>query len=144
MKKTNFLMNDDSIEVNIISSYLNESKKEKNNLKISITHILHELGIPSHIKGYEYIREGICVIYSNPEKIKGITKKLYPEIALKYETNVLCVERAIRHAIEVSWNRGNYLLIEEIFGHSIDIDKAKPTNSEFIITIADKMKLEEI
>ena len=113
-----------------------------NNLQISITKILHELGIPSHIKGYQYIREGIGIIYEHPETIGGITKELYPELALKFDTTVSRVERAIRHAIEVSWNRGNWDLMEEIFGHSVDIDKAKPTNSEFIVTIADKLRLE--
>ncbi len=113
-----------------------------NNLQKSITNILHELGVPSHIKGYQYIREGITLVYQNPELVGGITKELYPEIAKKYETTVSRVERAIRHAIEVSWNRGNWQLMEEIFGHSVDIDKAKPTNSEFIVTVADKLRLE--
>lgn len=113
-----------------------------NNLEISITRMLHELGMPSHIKGYQYIRDGIAMIYNNPEIIGGITKELYPDVATKYNTTVSRVERAIRHAIEVSWNRGNWDLMEEIFGHSVDIDKAKPTNSEFIVTIADKLRLE--
>ena len=113
-----------------------------NNLQISTTKILHELGVPSHIKGYLYIREGIMMLYERPEVIGGITKELYPEIASKYNTTVSRVERAIRHAIEVSWNRGNWQLMEEIFGHSVDIDKAKPTNSEFIVTVADKLRLE--
>ena len=107
----------------------------RNNLQISITKILHELGVPSHIKGYQYIRE-------RPEVVGGITKELYPDVAKKYNTTVSRVERAIRHAIEVSWNRGNWQLMEEIFGHSVDIDKAKPTNSEFIVTVADKLRLE--
>ena len=113
-----------------------------NNLQISITKILHELGVPSHIKGYQYIREGISILYEHPEVVGGITKELYPDIATKFDTTVSRVERAIRHAIEVSWNRGNWDLMEEIFGHSVDIDKAKPTNSEFIVTIADKLRLE--
>ena len=113
-----------------------------NNLQISITKMLHELGMPSHIKGYQYIRDGIDMIYNNPEIIGGITKDLYPDIASKYDTTVSRVERAIRHAIEVSWNRGNWDFMEEVFGHSVDIDKAKPTNSEFIVTIADKLRLE--
>ncbi len=127
----------------------NESKNSSkvvdiyhNNLQISITKILHELGVPSHIKGYQYIREGISIIYDRPEVIGGITKELYPDIAKKFDTTVSRVERAIRHAIEVSWNRGNWDLMEEIFGHSVDIDKAKPTNSEFIVTVADKLRLE--
>lgn len=113
-----------------------------NNLQVSITKMLHELGIPSHIKGYQYIREGIGIIFERPETIGGITKELYPELANKFDTTVSRVERAIRHAIEVSWNRGNWTLMEEIFGHSVDIDKAKPTNSEFIVTIADKLRLD--
>ena len=111
-----------------------------NKIQVSITKILHELGVPSHIKGYQYIKESIVLIYMNPSK--GITKELYPEIANKYEATVSSVEKAIRHAIDISWNRGDWELMEELFGHSIDIDKAKPTNSEFIITIADKIRLE--
>ena len=113
-----------------------------NNLQISITKILHELGIPSHIKGYQYIREGVAILYEHPGVVGAITKELYPDIANKFDTTVSRVERAIRHAIEVSWNRGNWDLMEEIFGHSVDIDKAKPTNSEFIVTVADKLRLE--
>ena len=113
-----------------------------NNIQISITKILHELGIPSHIKGYQYIRDGVCLIFDNPNMIGGITKELYPELAGKFDTTVSRVERAIRHAIEVSWNRGNWDLMEEIFGNSVDIDRAKPTNSEFIVTVADKLRLD--
>ena len=125
-----------------------EIKENKNinlfhsGLQMSITKILHDLGVPSHIKGYQYIKEGIMLIYENPRMIGGITKELYPEIANKYNTTVSRVERAIRHAIEVSWNRGDWDLMDEIFGHSVDVDKAKPTNSEFIVTVADKLRLE--
>lgn len=115
-----------------------------NNVQISITKILHELGMPSHIKGYQYIREGITMVYEKPEIVGGITKELYPDIATKFGTTVSRVERAIRHAIEVSWNRGNWDFMEEVFGHSVDIDKAKPTNSEFIVTVADKLRLENL
>lgn len=136
----------EDLEKRIKSLYQEQQGKNldlyNNNLQISITKVLHELGIPSHIKGYQYIREGISIIYNNPETIGGITKELYPELASKFDTTVSRVERAIRHAIEVSWNRGDWDLMEEIFGHSVDIDKAKPTNSEFIVTIADKLKLE--
>ena len=125
-----------------------ELKENKNinlfhsGLQMSITKILHDLGVPSHIKGYQYIKEGIMLIYENPRMIGGITKELYPEIANKYNTTVSRVERSIRHAIEVSWNRGDWDLMDEIFGHSVDVDKAKPTNSEFIVTVADKLRLE--
>ena len=115
-----------------------------NNLQISISKMLHELGMPSHIKGYQYIREAISMVYDNPEIVGGITKELYPTLAGKFDTTVSRVERAIRHAIEVSWNRGDWDLMEEIFGHSVDIDKAKPTNSEFIVTVADKLRLEYV
>lgn len=111
-------------------------------LQTSITSLLHSLGVPSHIKGYEYIREGIGLMYNNPKMLGAITKEMYPEIAVKYNTTSSRVERAIRHAIEVSWARGDYDLMEEVFGHSVDYDRAKPTNSEFIATLADKLRLE--
>ena len=135
------------LEKRILNCFkINDSNKGvdifHNNLQISVTKILHELGVPSHIKGYQYIREGIMLIYDNPSFIGGITKELYPDIARTFSTTVSRVERAIRHAIEVSWNRGNWDLMEEIFGHSVDIDKAKPTNSEFIVTVADKLRLD--
>ena len=82
------------------------------------------------------------MVFDNPDIIGGITKELYPEHASKFDTTVSRVERAIRHAIEVSWNRGNWDLMEEIFGNSVDIDRAKPTNSEFIVTVADKLRLD--
>lgn len=113
-----------------------------NNLQIAITNVLHELGVPSHIKGYSYIRQSITEVFFHPDVVGGITKELYPKIAEEFNTTVSRVERAIRHAIEVSWNRGNWDLMQEIFGYSVDIDKAKPTNSEFIVTVADKLRLE--
>ena len=122
-----------------------EDKKSSfytNNIQVSITKILHELGIPSHIKGYQYIREGVGIIFEKPETIGGITKELYPELAYKFDTTVSRVERAIRHAIEISWNRGDIKFMEELFGNSVDIDRAKPTNSEFIVTVADKLRLD--
>ena len=115
-----------------------------NNLQKSITNTLHELGVPSHIKGYQFIRTAILMVYENPGFIGGITKDLYPDLSMKFNTSIQRVERAIRHAIEVSWLRGDIELMEEIFGHSVDIDRAKPTNSEFIVTIADKLRLEMI
>ena len=113
-------------------------------MQLKITKLLHELGIPSHIKGYQFIRSAISMVYDDPSLIGGITKELYPDLSLKFNTTIQRVERAIRHAIEVSWLRGDLDLMEEIFGHSVDIDKAKPTNSEFIVTIADKLRLEMI
>ena len=134
------------IEHKILDTFKTSEKKTinllNNNLQISISRMLHELGMPSHIKGYQYIREAILMVYDNPEIVGGITKELYPELATKFDTTVSRVERAIRHAIEVSWNRGDWDLMEDVFGHSVDIDKAKPTNSEFIVTVADKLRLE--
>lgn len=112
------------------------------NLQVSISKMLHELGIPSHIKGYQLIRDGVSMIFDNPDMIGGITKELYPELADKYNTTVSRVERAIRHAIEVSWNRADWNFMQEIFGNSVDIDRAKPTNSEFLVTVADKLRLD--
>ena len=114
---------------------------ENPDIKKELSKILHDLGIPSNIKGYEYVRDAIIRLYNDPE-MTSITKDLYPEIASKYDTSTSKVERAIRHAIEVSSNRGDLDLMEEIFGHSVDMDKAKPTNSEFISTLADKLKLD--
>lgn len=115
---------------------------ETHNLQVSITKMLHELGIPSHIKGYQFLRDAINIVFDRPDVIGGITKELYPELAGKYDTTVSRVERAIRHAIEVSWNRGSWDMMEELFGHSVDIDKAKPTNSEFIVTLVDKLRMD--
>ena len=112
------------------------------NLQVSISKLLHDLGIPSHIKGYQFLRDAINMLFEDPNMIGGITKELYPELANKYNTTVSRVERSIRHAVEVSWNRGDIDLMEKIFGHSVDIDRAKPTNSEFIVTIADKLRLD--
>ena len=137
-----FLLEDLESKMDDLFENNTEEKISYNNIKVKLTKLLHELGVPSHIKGYEYIREGIIELYNDPSIIGGITKELYPDIATKYDTSVSRVERAIRHAIEVSWNRGNLDLMEEIFGHSVDIDRAKPTNSEFIVTLADKLKLE--
>ncbi len=122
---------------NIKVTTLNEKERE---LHIAISKILHQLGIPSHIKGYNYIRESVFLFYKSGDNYSGITKEIYPEVALRFSTTASRVERAIRHAIEVSWNRGDYDLMEEIFGNSVAIERAKPTNSEFIATIADRLR----
>lgn len=114
----------------------------RNKLVNDITHILHEVGIPAHIKGYNYLRTGIEEMYYSTDLQGRITKSLYPLIARKYCTTSSRVERAIRHAIEVAWNRGNVDSIDDIFGYTINAYKAKPTNSEFISMIADRLKLE--
>ena len=114
----------------------------ENELKISVTKLLHELGVPSHIKGYQYLREAIMMVIGDIDVINQITKQLYPEIAKKYKTTPSRVERAIRHAIEVAWGRGQQDTVENIFGYTVSAAKGKPTNSEFIAMIADKLRLE--
>jgi two-component system, response regulator, stage 0 sporulation protein A len=118
-----------------------EIKKEKS-LDASITSIIHEIGVPAHIKGYMYLREAISMVYHDIELLGSITKVLYPDIAKKYNTTASRVERAIRHAIEVAWNRGNIDSISSLFGYTVSMTKAKPTNSEFIAMVADKLRLE--
>ena len=113
----------------------------KNVLENEITDILHDVGIPAHIKGYLFLREGIKMVYDDMNYLGQITKSLYPDIAIKFHSSSSRVERAIRHAIEIAWNRGNIDFIDSIFGYTINADKAKPTNSEFIAMIADKLKL---
>ena len=108
----------------------------------TLTKMLHELGIPSHIKGYQYIKEGIKMIYDDNNLIGNITKKVYPNLADKYDTTSSRVDRAIRHAIEVGWSRSNWKLTEDLFGQSVDYDKAKPTNSEFLVTLADWLRFD--
>lgn len=111
-------------------------------LENDVTKMIREIGIPAHIKGYQYIREGIMMSVKDPEILNYITKFLYPTIAKKYHTTTSSVERAIRHAIEVAWNRGKFEAMEELFGYNMNSSKAKPTNSEFIALIADKFRLE--
>ncbi|WP_338470205.1 sporulation transcription factor Spo0A [Niallia sp. XMNu-256] len=118
-----------------------EPAKPKN-LDASITSIIHEIGVPAHIKGYMYLREAISMVYNDIELLGSITKVLYPDIAKKFNTTASRVERAIRHAIEVAWSRGNIESISSLFGYTVSMTKAKPTNSEFIAMVADKLRLE--
>ncbi|WP_139489307.1 sporulation transcription factor Spo0A [Brevibacillus dissolubilis] len=112
------------------------------NLDASITNIIHEIGVPAHIKGYLYLREAITMVYNDVELLGSITKVLYPDIAKKFNTTASRVERAIRHAIEVAWSRGNLDSISSLFGYTVSNTKAKPTNSEFIAMVADKLRIE--
>jgi two-component system, response regulator, stage 0 sporulation protein A len=120
----------------------NSFQTKGNNLDVNITHVIHEIGVPAHIKGYLYLREAITMVYNEVDLLGAITKILYPRIAEKYNTTPSRVERAIRHAIEVAWNRGNMDSIRSLFGYTINVAKAKPTNSEFIAMVADKLRLE--
>jgi len=110
-------------------------------LETEITYMLHEVGVPAHLKGYLYLREAIDMIYHEIELLGSITKKLYPEVAKKYKTTPSRVERAIRHAIEVAWGRGNVEAISKIFANTVNSNKSKPINSEFIAMIADRLRL---
>lgn len=113
-------------------------------LDTTITAIIKEIGVPAHIKGYAFLREAIQMVYSDVELLGAVTKILYPDIATKFNTTPSRVERAIRHAIEVAWNRGNYEVISKLFGYTVHHLKSKPTNSEFIAMIADKIRLEHM
>ena len=115
---------------------------KEESLEALVTNIIHEVGVPAHIKGYQYLREAIMLVINDTEVINQITKSLYPKIAVKYGTTPSRVERAIRHAIEVAWGRGVQKVVENIFGYTISASKGKPTNSEFIAMIADKLRLE--
>lgn len=119
-----------------------ENKKSENTLEALVTNVIHEVGVPAHIKGYQYLREAIMMVVNDIDVINQITKQLYPEIADKYKTTPSRVERAIRHAIEVAWGRGQTDTVENIFGYTVSASKGKPTNSEFIAMIADKLRLE--
>lgn len=107
-----------------------------------ITKIMLEVGVPAHLKGYHYLREAIMISGKDMETVSSVTKLLYPEIAKRYRTTEQKVERAIRNAIEVSWGRGNMETFEELFGYSADSGKNRPTNSEYIARIADKVRLD--
>ena len=133
----------------VVQKEINFTKKDQKsvidydfNMKQDITRIIRDLGIPAHIKGYQYIREGIMMAIEDINMMNYITKLLYPSIAKKYKTTSSSVERAIRHAIEVAWSRGKVELLEEMFGYTISAGKGKPTNSEFIALIADKLRLD--
>lgn len=122
------------------------NKQQKNlpvrDLENEVTDMIHEIGVPAHIKGYQYLREAIIMSVEDPAMISSITKILYPTIAKKFQTTSSRVERAIRHAIEVAWSRGKMETLDAFFGYTINTGKGKPTNSEFIALIADKLQLQ--
>lgn len=120
----------------------NHYRKPENTLEADVTQMIHEIGVPAHIKGYQYLRDAIIMSVNDVEMLGSITKRLYPTIAKKHKTTSSRVERAIRHAIETAWSRGKMDTIEELFGYTVSDRKGKPTNSEFIALIADKIRLE--
>ena len=129
-------------EIKKVNAYEKKEEYVERNLEADVTNIIHEIGVPAHIKGYQYLREAIIMSVNDIEMLNSITKILYPTIAKKYQTTPSRVERAIRHAIEVAWSRGKMDTIDELFGYTINNGKGKPTNSEFIALIADKIRLE--
>ena len=119
-----------------------ENTYNSGNLETDVTDIIHEIGVPAHIKGYQYLRDAIILSVNDMEMLNSITKILYPTIAKRHQTTPSRVERAIRHAIEVAWSRGKMDTIDQLFGYTVSNGKGKPTNSEFIALIADKIRLE--
>ncbi|WP_347487552.1 sporulation transcription factor Spo0A [Desulfoscipio sp. XC116] len=123
-----------------VSPYISVAKPK--NLDVAVTNIIHEMGVPAHIKGYHYLRDAILQVIEDVNLLGAVTKELYPMIAHKYKTTPSRVERAIRHAIELAWDRGNIEMMTKFFGYTINLQRGKPTNSEFIAMVADKLRIE--
>lgn len=120
-----------------------DTRRLNTSLEVRVTNAIHDVGVPAHIKGYQYVREAIIMTVKNEDVINAVTKVLYPNLSKMFNTTPSRVERAIRHAIEVAWNRGQIEVHDRIFGYTVNSNKGKPTNSEFIAMIADKLRLEE-
>lgn len=116
-------------------------KQDEEDMEVIVTDVIHQLGVPAHIKGYHYLREAILASLANGALLESVTKSLYPTVAERFETTPSRVERAIRHAIEIAWDRGNLDTLNSFFGYTVDTSKGKPTNSEFIALITDKIRL---
>jgi two-component system response regulator (stage 0 sporulation protein A) len=132
-----------SPSMNYTKSTINSGNTSNVPVEVRVTNIIHDVSVPAHIKGYQYIREAILLAVENQDVINSITKTLYPSLAKKFSTTPSRVERAIRHAIEVAWNRGQIEMHDKIFGYTINSNKGKPTNSEFIAMISDILRLED-
>lgn len=148
-KRIRQVMNKDTVlkrnfagQQNLKKSTIYKDILKENDLEIEITNLIHEIGVPAHIKGYQYLRDAITIVVEDMDILSAVTKELYPTIAKMNDTTPSRVERAIRHAIEVAWNRGRIETIDALFGYTVKNDKGKPTNSEFIAIIADKLRLE--
>ena len=145
LKRINQLAGNEVAEtgkMNYVRSIGRGSQVQRDELELEITNIIHEVGVPAHIKGYHYLRDAIMMVVDDMELLGAVTKELYPAIAQKNNTTPSRVERAIRHAIEVAWNRGKIETIDQLFGYTVENNKGKPTNSEFIAIISDKLRLE--
>lgn len=141
-QNNNFISREIGISKSQYIDIPNNSANKEENIEALVTNVIHEVGVPAHIKGYQYLREAIIMVINDIDVINQITKCLYPQIANKFHTTPSRVERAIRHAIEVAWGRGEQKTVENIFGYTISAAKGKPTNSEFIAMISDKLRLE--
>lgn len=129
-------------EMRRVQPYIDKTEYIQQNLENDVTQLLHEIGIPAHIKGYQYLRDAIAISVEEEDMLVSVTKVLYPTIAKRHQTTSSRVERAIRHAIEVAWSRGRVDTINNLFGYTIDNGKGKPTNSEFIALVSDKIRLD--
>lgn len=136
-------MQKNSTKNRFVSPYDKVVSVSEKSLEEKVTDVIHDIGVPAHIKGYQYLREAILMSIDDMDMLNSVTKVLYPEVAKKFQTTSSRVERAIRHAIEVAWNRGKLETIEEMFGYTINQGKGKPTNSEFIALITDNIRLKE-
>ena len=141
-KNNDFISRDMPVQKQQYIEIPKSQEKTAESLEALVTNVIHEVGVPAHIKGYQYLREAIIMVVKDIDVINQITKSLYPKIAGRFSTTPSRVERAIRHAIEVAWGRGQQDVVENIFGYTISAAKGKPTNSEFIAMIADKLRLE--
>lgn len=148
INRLNETVNVKSIGENVVPNVISIKSKRQDfvknngNTETQITNMMHKIGVPAHLKGYIFLREAIEIVIDNINVLGAVTKELYPAIAKKYKTTPSRVERAMRHAIEVAWSRGNTDTINQLFGYTLDTGKAKATNSEFIAIIADKLRLE--
>ena len=146
VRSSNTLMSNNAINAQLNSNQLTGVKQKAapshHNLETEVTSVIHEIGVPAHIKGYQYLRDAIIMVITDMDILNSITKQLYPSIAKSYNTTPSRVERAIRHAIEVAWSRGKMDTIDKLFGYTVNNGKGKPTNSEFIALIADRLRLE--
>ena len=131
-------------ETKVINPYEKVKTKPEKSLEEVITEMIHDVGVPAHIKGYQYLREAILMSVLDMDMLNSVTKVLYPQVAKKFHTTPSRVERAIRHAIEVAWSRGKVETIEEMFGYTVSVGKGKPTNSEFIALITDKIRMKQV
>ena len=141
-KNIQFIINFDKKSLKCENIQTNLNNKHNQEIESLITKLLHELGVPANLKGYQYLRFAILSVYENMSLLNSITKSLYPMIAEEYNTTASRVERSIRNAIEVAWNRGSADILHQIFGYTVSVTKSKPTNSEFIAMLADRIHLE--